>query len=112
MLKYINMTIALIHYLQFVCVNCDVHVYKTGIRRAMKKKIIKHTWRTIYTCICIGQCNLISKCNNWKQTSSSSGHDHFFFRFKGSNIATEAMHAFQWPKAHALPPWLQKRTVH
>lgn len=56
------MTIALIHYLQFVCVNCDVHVYKTGIRRAMKKKIIKHTWRTIYTCICFGQCNLISKC--------------------------------------------------
>lgn len=31
------MTIALIHYLQFVCVNCDVHLYKTGIRRAMKK---------------------------------------------------------------------------
>lgn len=36
----------------------------------------------------------------------------FFFRFKESTIATEAMHAFQWPKAHALPPWLQKRTVH
>lgn len=74
--------IALIHYLQFVCVNCDVHVYKTGIRSAMKKKFIKHTWRTIYTCICIGQCNLISKCNNWKQTSSSSGHDHFFLGSK------------------------------
>lgn len=35
-----------------------------------------------------------------------------FFRFKESTIATEAMHAFQWPKAYALPPWLQKRTVH
>ncbi|XP_052709450.1 uncharacterized protein LOC128184140 [Crassostrea angulata] len=33
-------------------------------------------------------------------------------RFKESTIATEAMHAFQWPKARALPPWLQKNPVH
>lgn len=42
------MTIALIHYLQFVCVNCDVHVYKTGIRRAMKKNHKTHMENHLY----------------------------------------------------------------
>ena len=38
--------------------------------------------------------------------------DFFLHRITESATASEAMHAFQWPTAHVLPPWLQKRIVH